>query len=564
MFGKVELVENELYYYDSDAAEKPIRFIEKFARHYEGTKHAGKPFLLLPWQKAVVRALFGFKRRSDGLRRFRELYLISSKGAGKTPFIAAIGLYMLLGDGEPAAHVISMASTSEQARYTFDAAKKYISQHPDLLKVSNPTQHVIEGNKKLPKYAGSKWTTISGKPTGRSGSKPSCVIADECHEWSVVTSDAFELLTANCFKRSQPLVITATNAADNRSCYAWTVHERMVAIRNGEIRDDTVLPVIFEAPEEGPHWTSEDAARLANPSMPEVVTYEQLRPALTKALESREGETKYRRLYLSQWPKTSVRSWLDMPLWDAATQDFDPSTLKGAVFYGGLDLALCNDLSAAIACWCHENKIYVDSHFWMPRPVALEHAAKHRIPYEEWAANKFITLVDGPTIDSGARLEIASWMIAKAKGFKTQVIAYDRNRAEETVAILAAANVPHTPLAQGYTLTPGCEELDKRLLEKTIVIKPNPCLRWNATLSQVTPKDGKGNYWPVKPGATSSTSVGIRWMKIDGVVALVNALTEARKHAFPSARKMYNGGATGGVTITKPTVPTPPGIVRRT
>ena len=197
--GTLQLTEDETYYYDAEAADKPCRFISKFCRHYEG-KWAGQPFTLLDWQTQIIRDVFGWKRRADNLRRFRQLYLISSKGGGKTPLLAALGLYMLLGDNEAGAHVISMASSFEQANLTFDAGKKYIaeseqlSQHPDIA----PKQYIIEA----PKY--SKWTIVSGKPNGRSGSRPSCVIADEVHEWPAATGIAFDMLCANLFKRSQP------------------------------------------------------------------------------------------------------------------------------------------------------------------------------------------------------------------------------------------------------------------------------------------------------------------------------------------------------------------------
>ena len=76
MFLKLE--ENDLYFFDAEAGERAIRFIEKYLRHYEDA-FAGKPFLLMEWQKKVVRDLFGWKRRVDGLRRFREVFMLMPK-----------------------------------------------------------------------------------------------------------------------------------------------------------------------------------------------------------------------------------------------------------------------------------------------------------------------------------------------------------------------------------------------------------------------------------------------------------------------------------------------------
>src|SRR5580698_4625255 len=98
------MMEDSRFYFDPEAAEKPIRFIEKYCRHYEG-RFAGQPFTLLDWQKAVIRQLFGWKRQDNHLRRYQELFILTAKGAGKTPLLTAIGLYCLLADGEAAPHV---------------------------------------------------------------------------------------------------------------------------------------------------------------------------------------------------------------------------------------------------------------------------------------------------------------------------------------------------------------------------------------------------------------------------------------------------------------------------
>ncbi len=262
----LQLVEDDRFYFDAEAADRAVRFIERFCVHYEG-RFAGKPFILLTWQRENIRNLFGWKRRADDLRRFRELYLLTAKGAGKTPMLAAIGLYMLIADGEAVHYVISMASSFEQANLTFDAGKKYILESPELCRHADPKQYVIHVRKKK-----AKWTLSSGKPTGRSGHRPSCIVADECHEWPGATAQAFHLLTANLFKRSQPLLLIASNAGSSRASFAWQQHERALRILDGKSDDTTVLPVIYEAPQEL-EWTSEAAAAAANPSLGQIVSF---------------------------------------------------------------------------------------------------------------------------------------------------------------------------------------------------------------------------------------------------------------------------------------------------
>jgi phage terminase large subunit-like protein len=516
--GTIEPIEDETYYFDAEAADRPCRFIERFCRHYEG-RFAGEQFKLLDWQRETIRKLFGWKHRDSNLRRFRELYLISGKGAGKTPLIAAVQLYMLLGDNEAAAHVISMASSFEQANLTFDAGKKYIIESPELSRHTgiNVKQYAIEA----PRY--SRWTTISGKPNGRSGPRPSCIAADEAHEWPAATGIAFDLLCANLFKRSQPLLLVATNAGPDRQCYAWTLHERACGVLLGTVDDPTLLPVIFEAPKEL-DWRSEEAAKAANPSLGDIVSFEQLKP------EQSKGEARYRRLYLSQWISGSDK-WLDLTTWDACIHPLNAEAIKGAPRYVGLDLSNGDDLCAMVDCYTTTTTFHIDSHFWIPKVTAEKYEAKDLHPYHEWGEVGAITLLDSPTISIEAQKLIAQYVIDEHYRHPIVAVCFDRAYSTGVIEIIRAAGIRCEPIGQGWGVSQGCAELDRRLIERSISIAPNAVLRFCASNVEIK-TDERGNYWPVKPHARGKYA-GRRAAKIDGISSLVTCLTEARKHNFP-------------------------------
>lgn len=519
------LVESDDYYFDAEAAERPIRFIETFCRHYEGAC-AGEPFLLLEWQKLHIRNLYGWLHRHGprkGLRRFKELYIITAKGAGKTPKLSGLGLYHLLGEHEPGAHVISMASTFEQANLTFDAGKKYITESLELSRHKGIAikQFAITG----PLH--SKWTTISGKPKGRSGPRPSCLIADECHEWTGETAKAYELMTANLFKRREPMLLVATNAGENRSCFAWQVHERAQAILSGELKDDTLYPVIYEAPAHL-DWRSEDAAKAANPSLGSFITFDQLKPELAK------GEARYRRLYLSQWIRSESSHLIDMDLYGAAAGTFTADTVKGYPLYVGIDLSQDDDLSAVTRCYASEEQFYVNSQFWVPRATADKYERRDGITYTKWAGDGHITLLDEPTISPSVKRTIAAQLIELHKTHPIKAVCYDRYKADDCVAALEAAGIVCIPIAQGYTVSPGCAELTRRLKDKSITIANNPVLRFCAENAE-TKHDDRGNTWVAKPSAHGRYA-GTRSKKVDGISALVTALVEARKTTFATTK----------------------------
>ena len=72
-----------LYWFDIDAAAKACDFFPELLAHHKG-EFANQPFALMPYQeRLVLRPLFGWKRASDNLRRFRILFLAVPKGNGK-------------------------------------------------------------------------------------------------------------------------------------------------------------------------------------------------------------------------------------------------------------------------------------------------------------------------------------------------------------------------------------------------------------------------------------------------------------------------------------------------
>jgi len=108
------------YYFDKSAAEK-ICIFAGLLPHVKG-KWSGSPIKLEPWQSFILCALFGWLNKSDGLRRFTELYGEIPRKNGKSVLGAIIGCYMFVVDREPGSEVYSGATTLAQAREVFRPA----------------------------------------------------------------------------------------------------------------------------------------------------------------------------------------------------------------------------------------------------------------------------------------------------------------------------------------------------------------------------------------------------------------------------------------------------------
>ena len=118
-------------HYDESKADRAVRFIEMLP-HTKG-EWEGKPFLLLPWQEQCIRDIFGIVKE-DGTRQFRTAFIEISKKQGKSELAAAITLYLLFADNEPAAEVFSAAADRQQAGIVYDVAKRMVEMTPALLR----------------------------------------------------------------------------------------------------------------------------------------------------------------------------------------------------------------------------------------------------------------------------------------------------------------------------------------------------------------------------------------------------------------------------------------------
>jgi len=102
------------------AARACILFIETCCVHTIG-RWAGQPFILSPWEREFVIAVFGAVDK-HGLRIVRTALLFIARKNGKSELCAAIALYLLIADGEQAPQIYGAAKDADQAKLVFDVA----------------------------------------------------------------------------------------------------------------------------------------------------------------------------------------------------------------------------------------------------------------------------------------------------------------------------------------------------------------------------------------------------------------------------------------------------------
>ena len=85
------------YYFDKEAADKVIVFFENELTLTKG-KWKGKPFEPFEWAKQLLRCVFGWKRVSDGVRRYSEVFLYIPRKNAKSELVAGVANYVFFTD----------------------------------------------------------------------------------------------------------------------------------------------------------------------------------------------------------------------------------------------------------------------------------------------------------------------------------------------------------------------------------------------------------------------------------------------------------------------------------
>ena len=121
-----------LFYFDERKANRAIAFIETFCHHCEGRNDL---IHLELWQKSTVCLMFGIVD-GDGLRIFREVFMVMGRKNGKSLFASACIAYMAYLDGEYGAKIYCLAPKLEQAAIVYDNFFRMVLQEPELAQLA--------------------------------------------------------------------------------------------------------------------------------------------------------------------------------------------------------------------------------------------------------------------------------------------------------------------------------------------------------------------------------------------------------------------------------------------
>jgi len=498
--------------FDAKAAVSAIDFFHECLTFTAG-EWMGKPFILQPWQQAIVANLFGWKR-PDGRRRYREAFIFVPRKCGKSEMAGGLGNLLAFCDNEPAAQVYCAAADREQARLVFTAARTMVMNESALARRAK-----IYTNAIVVEATNSVLKVISAEAYSKHGVNAHGIIIDELH--AQPNRDLVDVLVTSVGARRQPLIVYITTADFDRDSICNEKYEYACRVRDGVVDDPAFLPVIYEATHDD-DWTDPAVWAKANPNLGVSVSMEYLERECRRAQEIPTYENTFKRLHLNLRTQQDVR-WLRLEDWDACDDVVDEAALAGRECYAGLDLSTTTDISALVlvfpdgspASGAGGGTVTLLPRFWIPADNAPTRERRDRVPYLTWERQGLIELTPGNVIDYDY---IRQCINDLKERFDIRDIAIDPWNATQLALQLQGDGFEIVTFGQGFKdMTAPTKEFEKLVVSKRLRHGGHPILRWMASHVAVE-TDAAGNLKPSKKKSTE---------RIDGIVAAIMGLGRA-------------------------------------
>jgi phage terminase large subunit-like protein len=502
---------NYPYYYDQKAAETYISFM-KVCRLTKG-EYAATNVNVMPWQEFFWAMIFGWKRKIDKKRRFRKVYLEIARKNAKTETAALTAVACFILDQEKGAEIYTAATTRDQARICWDAARVILDY---LKKDSSAVNKMVQvrAHSIYSTQSNSKMVPVSSDAKTLDGLNPHIAIIDEMHAHP--DSSILEIMESGIGSRTQPLILITTTAGFNKESPCYQLRKVCLDIIKGHKHDDAVFPLIFSLDEDD-DWQNSDNWIKSNPSMNVTIGMGYLQDQYTKAIN--EGAAKqigFMTKNLNYWTNTHA-TWINENMWNECEMKPKDDFLLNRPAFGGLDLAQTVDISAFCLFFPEFDgkPAFLLWKYWIPEDNVKERSLRDGVPYMDWALNGSIKVTNGNIVDNDAIINDIYLLYQK---YNIRSLAYDPWRATHVVISLQERGVNVKPFPQSFPEmnTPICE-FEKMITGKKVFHDGDPVAKWMlSNVALIINSTGLVKFDKRKSNE-----------KIDGMVAAAMAIGEA-------------------------------------
>lgn len=499
-----------LFSFDSGKANKAITFIETFCHHCEGRSDLIRLEL---WQKSTLCLMFGIVD-DDGLRVFREVFMVMGRKNGKSLFASAVIAYMDYLDGEYGAKIYCLAPKLEQAAIVYDNFYQMVKQEPELaaMAIKRRSDIYIEETNCVVK-------PLAFNAKKSDGFNPHLTVCDEIASWPAEQGlKQYEVMKSALGARLQPMILSISTAGYINDGPYDELMTRSTAYLMGNSDERRLLPIIYMIDDES-KWDDIEELKKANPNMGVSVKpdffLEEIAVARMSLSKLAEFKTKYCNL-----KQNSTQAWMPYNVIDAATQtEYSLEDFRGSYCVGGIDLSQTTDLTACCVVIEKAGKLYTFNQFFMPANRIDDLQALEGVPYRLYVQQGLITPSGENYVDYN---DCFAWFCKLVEDYEILPlqVGYDRYSAQYLIQQMEQYGFHMDDVYQGENLTPVIHEADGLLRDGTLQIGKNNLLKAHFLNVAMKQNLETRKIRPVKIEPKCH---------IDGFVAVIDALTVRQK-----------------------------------
>jgi phage terminase large subunit-like protein len=348
---------------------------------------------------------------------------------------------------------------------------------------------------------------------------------------------------------------TNTPATSQHVGTSYSDHYQDIAL--GKVRDDTAFAFIarIDKKDRDTVFDNEAAWGKSLPALGETFPIENIRERVNTAKTRISTASSVKRLYFGI-PTGAADFWIAEEVWAAVQGAVDSNEQRGKRCYLALDLSRKNDLTALSADWIttvSDQPVHhaVKTWYWTTKDGLDDRAKADNAPYEDWAAEHYLTAVDGAVID-------LTYVAAKVReldaehdvaflAFDAAFIAAFMEACEEIGFSVWRYEGPGKPDGKGLKLVAHAQgtrvmfedkqlcmpksitKLEDTILAETIIIDASP-VTYSCAANAALIEDGQANR-----AFDKKRSRG----RIDGLVTIAMAVGAAAMSEQPKKKSVY-------------------------
>ena len=519
------------YFWDEEAAELIVSWFKNL-RHSKG-ELAGQPINLTEWQQFHLCQLYGWKRKRDGRRRFKKMFIEVSRKNAKSQELAGITLY-------------EISATSTKNSELAEAYTAGVKRDQSKI-VFNEAALMLKGSKLRPKFkitksriehikTGSFIRPLS-KDDGRNGSgdgtNPSCLVVDEYHAHP--TSDFVDLSIGSNTKEPLLCIITTAGVDLNAPCYREYEFCGNVLNPDVDIEDEEYLIDICEQDKEevdDPRLLKDEKRWIkSNPiraTYPEGI--EKIRTTYEKALKVPEDMPMCLTKNFDIWVQAKAGAYMDMSKWKRCEVQELPVDIRGLQCVIGVDMSAKIDLTSVcfVIPYQDENeqdeegapvtKYIILQHSFIPnRDILRAKEITDKFPYTASEMKDELSVTDSEIVN---QKKIMLWALDKANELGLEIYGWACDPWNSAYFMTELSERKHNvfDVSQTYGgLSEATKAFREEVYQKHVLYQPDSLL--NFCMRNAVEKSSDGKIMIDKDRKTR---------RIDIIDAIINAFKIAR------------------------------------